>query len=149
MDFAIEVLQHMFTTILNPLWKLEWPTEEEIGLSAQLLEKNRNYGPLLKGVFSVMDGAHFRNADYTNLDIQNGFYDGYSSDVEITNLLVFDFNGCLIHCGLNYPGSWNDSKISYLCGMMEVALSDENRLDMPSFAILHFQSTAALYVENL
>jgi len=47
--------------------------------SAALLESNRRYGPLLKGVFCVTNGGRMPCADYTDADLQNAFFEGYTT----------------------------------------------------------------------
>lgn len=86
-DYGMHVLEYMFTKMTNPVWKISWPTADEMELSFKLLENNRKYGPILKGVFAIMDGARFKNTNYVNTEIQNDFYNGFNFDVEITNLL--------------------------------------------------------------
>lgn len=111
--------------------------------SVNLVENNTKYGPILKFVFKTMDGARFRNADYVNQQIQNVIYNGFNCDFEITNLLVFDFKGCLLHCGLHFPGSWNASKISYhyfrgSFGLLRLPLSADSRTSRRPLAVCSF-----------
>lgn len=43
------------------------------------------------------------SADYKTQDVQNSCNEG---NVEMTNLLVFNFNGEKIYAGVNYARSW-------------------------------------------
>lgn len=54
-------------------------------------------------VWSVY-GCQLRSADYTDLELQNAYYEGYMQCVEVTNLFVFSFHGVVIHTGINYAG---------------------------------------------
>lgn len=123
-DFGLEVLLRMIIQKAHPDMRLEWPTEIEMKASAALL-KNRPNGHLLPNVFAVMDGGRLLCADYINTDIQNAYYEGYTGNVEVTNLLVYSFDGCLIHAALNFPGSWHDSRLANQSGLMNDLLSDE------------------------
>lgn len=38
-------------------------------------------------------------------DMQNAYYEGYTENVKVTNLLMFNFHGKIIHADVNYPGS--------------------------------------------
>ena len=58
----------------------------------------------------MTDGARMPCAKYTNPNIQNAFFEGFTPGTEVTNLLVWNFKGEIIHAGINYPGSWHDSK---------------------------------------
>ncbi len=64
-------------------------------------------------------------ADYTDVDTQNAYYEGYTQNVEVTNLFVWNLFGEIIHAGLNFPSSWHDSKIAFLSGLISKKLSKE------------------------
>lgn len=55
--------------------------------SAAHLDRNRRYGPPLKWIFGVTDGGRFKCADYTDVNTQNEFVEGYTQQVEATNHL--------------------------------------------------------------
>ena len=73
-------------------------------------------------------------ADYVAADTENIYYQGYTQTVEVTNLLVFNLKGELIHVGVNYPGRFNDTKLAVHSGLYTVKLSD--MYTPPGFAVL-------------
>ena len=105
--------------------RIAWPTVPEMEESERLLRKHP-LGGLLPGVFAMMDGARFPCADYLDTDTQNAFYEGYVSSVEVTGILVFTFDGVLVHAGLNYAGSWHDSRVTNHSGFFSSCLTDAN-----------------------
>lgn len=58
-------------------------------------------------------------ADYIDEDTQNAFYEGFTQNVEVTNLFVFNIFGELIHDGVNYPGNWHDTKLALVYGLYQ------------------------------
>ena len=134
-DFGLEVLQKVVIEDHKnggPL-RITWPTLEELCVMEEHIN-TREYAEALKGIFAVMDGARIPCADYIDADIQNGYYEGFTCSVQVTNLLVFSFDGCLIHKGLNFPGAYHDSRVAKECGLIENALDDT--LTPPGKAIL-------------
>lgn len=113
---------------------MEWPSVEEMKESTELLQQNREFGHLLKGVFAVVDGGRMPCADYEDPDMQNAYYEGYTCSVEVTNLFVYNFKGELIHAAVNYPGSWHDNRLAMTSGLIFPNLGDE--MTPPGFAIL-------------
>ena len=53
----------------------------------------------------------------TDRDVQNEFFEGYTQNVEVTNLFVSDFKGQIIQAGSNFPGSWHDSCVAMESGL--------------------------------
>lgn len=45
--------------------------------------------------------------------------------MEVTNLFVWNFKGEVFHEGINFPGSWPDSKLAYASGLLYPKLSDD------------------------
>lgn len=76
----------------------------------------------MRGVFAVVDCGCLFCAAYKNPDLQNDYYKGYTCSVEITNLLVYNFKGKLIHAAINYPGSWHDRRLSSASGLIHPKL---------------------------
>lgn len=66
---------------------------QKIEESTKLMVSNRPSGELLSDVFSVLDGARVLCAEDTITDLQNAYYEGYTGNVQVRNLLVFDFLG--------------------------------------------------------
>lgn len=42
------------------VWKINWTTADKMEVSTKLLKNNRKCGPILKGVFSIMDRLRFK-----------------------------------------------------------------------------------------
>lgn len=124
-DYGMEVLDKVLRDKSNIAARVSWPTEAEMKESSLALMKNRPNGRMMKGIFAVVDGGRVPCAHYTDCDMQNAYYEGYTGNVEVTNLLVFNFFGEIIHAGVNFPGSWHDSKLASLSGLIYPKLSDE------------------------
>lgn len=118
--YGLEVINKVVKEI--PEGKVKWPSVQEMQESNQLLMDTREHGHLLRGVFAVVDGGRMPCADYTDPNIQNAYYEGYTCCVEITNLFVYNFKGEIIHAGLNYPGSWHDSILAFRSGLVNPKL---------------------------
>ena len=73
-------------------------------------------------------------ADYTDQDLQNAYYEGYTQSVEVTNLFVWNFYEEIIHAAVNYPGSWHDTKLAGASGLYYPKLSDVST--PPGYSIL-------------
>lgn len=85
--------------------------------SAGLLHRNRRLGLLLKNIFGVVDGARMFCTDYTDAIPQNSFHEGYKCNAKVTKIFMFNFKGEAIFCGLNFPGSWHDSRLDWMSGL--------------------------------
>eukprot|EP00171_Calliarthron_tuberculosum_P005428 IDg5428t1 len=133
-DFLVTLNLDRATTldVLLPMFE-EWRKNGN-GASNQKLMANRPNGRLMKGIFAVVDGGRIPCADYVDADMQNAYYEGYTGNVEVTNLLVFNFFGEIIHAGVNFPGSWHDSKLAVLSGLIYPKLGDD--FTPPGYAIL-------------
>ncbi|CDF40129.1 unnamed protein product [Chondrus crispus] len=103
MDYSLEVLLRVVKR--KKEFEIRWPTHDDQKASAAPLENNRINEPLLQGVFAVTDGGRMACADFTNANLQNAYFEGYTQAVEVTNLFVFNFFRELIHAAVNYPGS--------------------------------------------
>lgn len=124
-DYGMEVLLKTLRDKSIPQFKVAWPTVNEMDESYELLKNNRENGVLLPDVFGVVDGGRMPCADYEDQDLQNGYYEGYTGSVEVTSIFVFNFRGEIIHAGVNFPGSWHDSKVVLASGLLLDRLSDE------------------------
>ena len=89
----------------NADYAIKRPTSAEMKESSNLFEKNRKYGPLLRGVFGLTDGGRMRCVKYTVKALENAYWEEYTQSNKITSLFVWDFKGQLIHAGINFPGS--------------------------------------------
>lgn len=134
LDYALEVLLQVVKKKDRQEFVVKWPSSDEMIQSNNLLKENRQNGRVLDGIFAVVDGGRIPCAEYTDKDLQNAYYEGYTQSVEVTNLFVWNFKGEIIHAGVNFPGSWHDSKLAYASGLIYPKLSD--RMTPPGFAIL-------------
>lgn len=85
-------------------FRIQWLTFEQQEESANSVEKTVPCGALLKGIFGVTDSGSFKFSDYTDVENQNAYFEGYNQQVEETNLFVFNFKGEVIFAAINYPG---------------------------------------------
>lgn len=79
----------------------------------------------MSGVFSLVDGRRLPCADYIHLQIQTGYYNGYTGNVEVTYLLVYSFFGEVIHSAVNYTGSWHEKRLALTSGLYHQTLNGE------------------------
>lgn len=124
-DYSLQVLLRLCVKKRHPDLRIEWPSESEMKESAELLSKNRRNGSLLQKIFGVLDGGRLPCADYTDSDVQNAFYEGYTTSVEVTNLFAFNFKGELIHAAVNFPGSYHDSRLANNSGLINPLLQEK------------------------
>jgi len=112
LDFAMEVLQRIVISSHNPDFEIRWPTVPEMKSSSDLLVRNRELGGLLSGCFGILDGGRMPCSTSGDRDVENAYWEGFTQAHEVTNLFVFNFYGEIIHAGINFPGSWHDSKVA-------------------------------------
>jgi len=134
LDFSLEIMKKVVTKTGAPDFEIRWPTVEEMRASAALLQRNRELGRLLKGVFSITDGARMPCAIHGDPFLENAYFEGYTQLHEATNVFVWNFFGEVIHAGINFPGSWHDSKVAAHSGLYHPKLDDA--MTPPGFAIL-------------
>ena len=142
-DYALDVILRVVKRKSRKEFEIRWPNVEEMRASASLLEHNRTYGPLLQGVFDITDGGRMLCAYYTDIYLQNDYFEGFTHNVEVTNLFVWNFFGEIIYAAFNYPGSWHDTKLAGMSGLYFPKPSDE--MTPPGMSILgdiyqHYQS---------
>lgn len=134
LNYILEVLYQVVTDSNCEDFDIRWPTDEEQLESASLLESNRVHGRLLRGVFAIMDGGKMPCSEYLDTDLQNAFFEGYTEQVEVTILFVWNFRGELIHAAINFPGSWHDTELAAVSELYHPKLSDE--YTRPGMAVL-------------
>ena len=117
MDYGLEVLLNIVWDPNHTDFEVAWPSYDGMKSSDDLLQNNLQHGPLLKGVFAVADGARIPCGKYTESDIQNNYFKGLSLTTEVMNLLVWNFRAEIIHAGINFSGSWHDSKVAEFSGL--------------------------------
>ena len=59
--------------------------------SNELLRLNRKNGALLPQVFGVIEGGRMLRAEFSDKDLQNAYYAGYTGNVEVTYIFMFNF----------------------------------------------------------
>lgn len=133
-DYVLTVQYRVCYRKWHDALRVQWPCKEKIGAPAQLLERDRPNRNVIRGFFAAMDGGRLPCADYTEGDVQNAYYKGYTISVEVTNFLVYDFHGAIIHAGFNLPCSWHDARLANWSGLTYQKLSDD--MTLPGFAIL-------------
>lgn len=117
LDFSMEVLLRVVKHPKNPWFEIRLPNEEQIQGSAALLENDRVNGHLLRGILAVMDGDLMPCATYRSPELQKSFWEGFTQAEEVSNLLVWNMRGEIIHAGVNYPVSWYDRKTASQYGL--------------------------------
>lgn len=70
-----------------------------------LKEENRLNSQVVTNIFGVLDGENLSCADYVTPGVQNIFYNEYSTCVNVTDILVFNFKEEVIDSNVNFPGS--------------------------------------------
>ncbi|KAI0565152.1 DDE superfamily endonuclease [Gracilaria domingensis] len=125
LDYGLSVLYHTVKDPSFSLCRVHWPTTPEMKASADLLQRNRAVGNALPGVFALIEGGTLSCAEYVDPNIQNAYYDGYTCRVDITNLLVYNFFGEVIHAAVNFAGSWHDMHLAWSSNLYSTLLSDE------------------------
>lgn len=65
--------------------------------------------------------------------MKNSFYEGYKTNIEVINLLVFKFLGELVRAAVK-PGSWIDSQLASSSGLIFPNLIDY--MKPPAYEIL-------------
>lgn len=102
--------------------------------SACLLNNNGPFERLFNYVFGVLDGGRLPCVGYINTNIQNFYYEGYPGNVDLINLVIYNFRGEAIHAAFSCSGFWHESKVSNSFGLMRKYLSDS--YDRSRFLIL-------------
>lgn len=124
-DYAHEVMVKVVThSNESPFW-IKWPHRLQMKSSVRLLEQKRENGRLLKAMFGVTDGRRMPCATFTEVNLQNNYFETFTKGVEVTNLFVFSFLGELRHAAVNHTGSWNDTTLAKAFGLYYKKLDDE------------------------
>lgn len=61
---------------------------------------------------------------YTDVDMKNELYEGFTENVELKNLLVFNFFGEIINSGVQFTGRCRDIKVASISGLLYPKLDD-------------------------
>ena len=90
MDYSLEVLLHVVKRKNRKDFEIRRPSVEEMEASSALLEQNRVHGLFLRGVFAITDGGRMPCAEYTDLDLQNAYFEGFTQNVEVTKFVCME-----------------------------------------------------------
>lgn len=86
LDYDIEVLLRVEVNPGNVDFAIKWPSRHETEECAGLTARNRENGHLLPGGFAVLDGRAMPCAKYSDLNLQNAFWEAFTHSDEATNL---------------------------------------------------------------
>lgn len=106
--------------------RVRLPSRRELAEHQQVIAAKY---PLLRDVCAVMDGLKVRLEANGTYEVQSIFYNGWTHDHYVTNVLVFAPNGRIIAASLNAPGCLHDSVVADYGGVYKVLkrLYDETR----------------------
>lgn len=105
--------------------RLQWPTVSEMKKFAILFGKSWLRDQIFQNIFASVDTSRLPCANYVDLDKRNWFYEGYTQCVEVTNLLICNFKGEIIHAAMNYSESRHDGKVAVLSWLHFSKLGDD------------------------
>ena len=89
--------------------KVKLPTDEKI---EEYKNAVRRLHPRLEDVFMTMDGLKLYLEQSPDSMIQNRFYNGWTHDHYVTNVLGFVPDGTIAICCMNVPGCIHDSTVA-------------------------------------
>jgi len=90
--------------------RIKWPkSNEEYDHLCGLMTKRE---PNIHDVFGVVDGLSLPKKSPKDADVQNAYYNGWSSGVRVSNVVAWGSDGCIIAASYNCPGSWHDAAIA-------------------------------------
>lgn len=133
LQFSMEVMFKVVKIKDRVEFEVKWPNESKMKASSENV-RNITQEKNLSGVFAVVNVGRLPCAEYINLDTQNAYYDGYTANMEMYNLLVCNFFAEVIHGAINYPGSWHENKLAVASGLYYPKLCEEHT--PPGFEIL-------------
>ena len=102
LDLCIEKLGN------HPDAHVRWPSEDQMKHFARLVTKRE---PRVQRVIGFMDGLSLDSESTSDPTVQNSYYNNYTTDTCVNNVLIYGPDGKVFQCGLNFPGSWHDANI--------------------------------------
>ena len=69
--------------------------------------------PRVRNVVGFVDGCSIKIECTSEPNIQNAYYDGFTCDTCVNNVLLFSPEGKILFAAINFPGSWHDSAVSF------------------------------------
>jgi len=108
---VLDEMMHLFIDKFkkHPESRIQWPSDTQMKHFSKLVTKRE---PRVQRIISFMDGLSLDSECESEPDIQNSFYNSYTTDTCVNNVLIYGPDGKVFHCGLNFPGSWHDSNIT-------------------------------------
>ena len=107
---VVEVFQN------DPMATIRLPTESEIrGYMEVIAEKHPHLGT--EKVWCTVDGLKLMLEQAPNIMIQEQFYNGWTHDHYVTNVLCFCPDGTIPIAAFNMPGSFHDSTVAEYGGV--------------------------------
>lgn len=88
LDYELEVLLQAVKCKVVLEFKVKWLTVTEMETSFDKRFYSRSNGRLLRGIFVVANGIKIPCADYTDANLQNSYYEGYTCNTEVEHLFI-------------------------------------------------------------
>lgn len=83
---------------------------------------------MIRDVFAVMDKGRLPCAVYIEGGLQNAYYEGHTTSVEVTDFLVLEFHRATIYAGISFRGNWHDAKLANCSGLTYPKISNSMTL---------------------
>lgn len=110
--------------------KMRYPTDREMEeYKAAVVLRH----PALTNVYCFVDGLKLRLQQAGDVIIQNYYYNGWTHDHYVSNVLVFLPSGKIWASVINAPGLWHDSYIPELGGLPPLPFQLSFQHDAPFF----------------
>jgi hypothetical protein len=101
--------------------RIKFPDIPELARLAALVQLRE---PLVSNVSGFIDGCSFKIEFFSDLGIQNAYYDEFTCDTCVNHVFLFSPEGKILHAAFNFPGSWHDSTVSMDLVKQFLALED-------------------------
>ena len=111
LDYSLEMMLLVVKRKTRSEFEVRWRTVAEMNSYTNLLTSNRKFGKYLHGLLAVTDVERMLCADFIDPELQNAYFEGFTQNIEVTNLFAWNVHGELIHAAINFPGTWHDSKL--------------------------------------
>lgn len=106
--FSLNLLHHALLTI--PEASISWPkSEAEFSTLAQNIAARHS---MLQKAFGFVDGLNLPVETSGNVDMENAYYNGWTSGHYVSNVLAFGSDGTILFAAVNAPGSWHDAAVA-------------------------------------
>lgn len=113
-----------------------WPSPSQTKEITQLLQLNFPNGHLLRKIFAVVDGWRFPCSQIRrSICSKNEYYEGYTANVDVSNLFFFNFYGELIHAAVKFQGSWHESWEAWQYGLRNMHSLEKEHLQEVSLYV--------------